>query len=280
MFVEKTNSTNTLMREMITNGEWPKGETYLQARFQTEGRGQTGNKWESEEGKNILCSFLLPPIDEEPFYYTVAVSVAVYQMLEEVLSNEVRQLAEDTDLHGLTKLMELCRQKAPGLTIKWPNDIYYKDEKLAGILIEGGLTGSKMDYALAGIGLNVNQTRWRSAPNATSLKTIARSISGYQGEFDINALMERLNDRIQAVFKLPERIVWDRYMDVLYRSKDGPWPFVERTVDMAPTMNAPKGTKGTFRAWILEVRHNGELVLQDEKGKQRFYHFKQIRYVV
>lgn len=280
MYIAQTNSTNTLLREMLAKGEWPENETYLRTGFQTEGRGQTGNKWESEEGKNILCSFLLPPIDEEPFYYTVAVSVAVYQVLEEVLSDEVRHLAEETDLPGLTNLMELCRRKAPELTIKWPNDIYYKDRKLAGILIEGGLTGSKMDYAIAGIGLNVNQTRWRSAPNAISIKTAARSISSYEGDFDIEALMEGLNEKIQKVFTLPTRMVWERYMDVLYRIQGGPWPFVERTVDMAPTMNAPKGTKGAFKAWILEVQPNGELVLQDENGEERKYHFKQIRYVI
>ena len=281
MFVEKTDSTNTLMREMLAKGEWPKNEGFLRAGFQTAGRGQTGNKWESDEGQNILCSFLLPPIDDEPFYYTVAVSVAVYQVLEDVLSNEVRAFAESTDLPGIAKLMDLCRSKVPDLMIKWPNDIYYKDQKIAGILIEGGLTGSKMDYAIAGIGLNVNQTRWHSAPNAISIKTAARLISGYQGDFDIEALMEALDEKIQQVFKMSPRVVWDRYMDVLYRSKGGPWPFVERTVDMAPTMNAPKGTKGTFRAWIIEVRPNGELVLQDDKnGEQRFYHFKQIRYVV
>ena len=287
MYIEQTNSTNTLMREMLARGEWPKDETFLRAGYQTEGRGQTGNRWESEQGKNLLCSILLPVSNDQlpttnyqPFYLTVAVSVALYQVVEEVLSDEIHQLAEDTHLTALNRLMSLCRRKTPGLTIKWPNDIYYKDEKLAGVLIEGGLSGSKMDYAIAGIGLNVNQTRWRSAPNAVSLKTAARSISGYQGEFDIDALMEGLNEKIQAVFRLPERIVWDRYRDVLYRSQGGPWPFVERTVNMAPTMNAPRGTIGTFRAWIIDVRPDGQLVLQDEQGEQRFYHFKQIRYVI
>ena len=265
---------------MLTKGEWPDNERFLRAGFQTAGRGQTGNKWESDEGQNILCSFLLPPIDEEPFYYTVAVSVAVYQVLENVLSNEVRAFAEHIEIPGISRLMQLCRRKTPSLTIKWPNDIYYKDLKIAGILIEGGLTGSKMDYAIAGIGLNVNQTRWRSAPNAISIKTVARSISNYQGDFDIEALMEGLDEKIQQVFNLSPRVVWDRYMDVLYRGGDGPWPFVERTVDMAPTMNAPKGTKGTFKAWIVDVKPDGRLVLQDEEGEMRFYHFKQIRYVL
>lgn len=280
MYITETDSTNTLMREMLVKGEWPENERFLRAGFQTAGRGQTGNKWESENGKNLLCSILLPPVDEEPFYLTVAVSVALYQVLEEVLSQEVHQLAEDIDLHGLSRLMDLCKRKVPALTIKWPNDIYFKDEKLAGVLIESGICGSKMDYAIAGIGLNVNQTRWRLAPNAISLTTACRSISGKQWEFNIEELMSSLDEKVQKVFELPRRIVWDRYREVLYRSQGGPWPFVERTVDMAPTMNAPKGTKGTFRAWIIDVRPSGELVLQDEKGEQRFYHFKQIRYVV
>ena len=273
MKVESTNSTNTLLRELVAKGEAPE---FVYTDFQTEGRGQTGNTWESEAGKNLLCSILLEP-DDEPFYLTVAVSVALYKVVADAIEETARTSENEivsmfsNDFYGLASYR---------LTIKWPNDLYYEQRKLAGVLIETGLCGNRMDYAIAGIGLNVNQTRWRSAPNPTSLKTVCKSSTFVDKVFDIDLLMEKLNKEVREVLQLPRRGVWEFYKSHLFRGGDGPWPFVERTVDMAPTMNAPKGTKGTFKAWIVDVKPDGRLVLQDEDGEMRFYHFKQIRYVL
>ncbi|MBQ3672962.1 MAG: biotin--[Paludibacteraceae bacterium] len=270
MKVQSTNSTNTLMRELAAKGEAPE---FIYAEFQTEGRGQTGNKWESEVNKNLLCSILLPA-DEEPFYLTVAVSVALHTVVAEMIENEVQERMPNE-----SALYKLVLQK--DLTIKWPNDLYYKDSKLAGMLIEGAICGQTLNYAIAGIGLNVNQTRWRSAaPNPISLKTVCRAITGEQTDFDIDLLMERLYSEVQTVLQMPRSKVWEKYKEHLYRGNDGPWPFVERDVNMAPTMNAPKGIKGAFNAWIVDVKPSGELVLQDEEGELHTYHFKQIRYVI
>ena len=258
---------------MIAEGNPPE---FIYADFQTAGRGQTGNTWESEAGKNLLCSVLLPA-DDEPFYLTVAVSVALHRVIADIIEQEGRTSKNEivsfftNDIFGIASY---------GLTIKWPNDIYYKESKLAGILIETGLCGHRMEYAIAGIGLNVNQTRWRSAPNPTSLKSVCKSAVHVDKNFDIDPIMEKLNAEIRAVLQLPRRGVWEYYKNHLFRGATGPWPYVERTVDMAPTMNAPKGTKGAFNAWIVDVKPDGQLVLQDEEGEMRFYHFKQIRYVL
>ncbi|MCR5049955.1 MAG: biotin--[acetyl-CoA-carboxylase] ligase family protein [Paludibacteraceae bacterium] len=278
MYIAETNSTNTLLLEMLANGAWPEGEKYLRADFQTAGRGQTGNSWESERGKNLLCSILLPP-EDEPFYLTVAVSVALHQVVANIIEKEVKQ-------HAANHLSLQWAQENPGfgtqdLTVKWPNDLYYKDHKLAGMLIEGRLCGNKMQHAIAGIGLNVNQTKWHStAPNPVSIKTVCKSVSGEQKDFNIDELMEALYSEVQQVLSQPHMIIWERYKQILYRGKGGPWPFVERDVNIAPTMNAPKGTKGTFMARIVDVLPSGELVLQDETGETHTYHFKQIRYVL
>lgn len=276
MFVEKTDSTNTLMREMLAKGEWPKNESFLRAGFQTAGRGQTGNKWESEAGKNLLCSILLEP-DDEPFYLTVAVSVALHRVVAEIIEEEGRNSPNEivsmfaNDFYGIA---------SHRLTIKWPNDLYYEGHKLAGVLMESAICGNKMDYAIAGIGLNVNQTRWRSAPNPISLKSACKSSLCVEKDFDIDLLMEKLYKEVRTVLQLPRRGIWEYYKRHLFRGADGPWPFVERTVNMAPTMDAPKGTKGAFKAWIVDVKPDGRLVLQDENGEMRFFHFKQIRYVL
>ena len=237
MFVKRTNSTNTLLRELIAQGNPPQ---FIYAGYQTAGRGQTGNSWESEEGKNLLCSILLPP-RKELFELNVITAVAVQRLLGE------------------------------DFTIKWPNDIYWGNKKVAGILIENAIIGNEVKYSTAGIGLNVNQTEWQSdAPNPISLKQITGK------EYDIDALMQQLYAEVQ---KALQEDVWDYYKAHLYRS-EGFWRFVEREVSVAPTMNAGTQTQGQFMARIKDVLPNGELVLEDQEGKERNYHFKQIRYVI
>ena len=249
MFIKSTNSTNTLLKELLAKGEWREGERYIRAEYQTAGRGQTGNGWESEEAKNLLCSILIShqnsAFSNQTFYLNVAVSVAVQRMLGD------------------------------DFTIKWPNDIYWCDKKVAGILIENAIIGSEVKYSIAGIGLNVNQTEWLSnAPNPISLK----QIDGV--ERNIETLMARLLEEIDKALK---EDVWDYYKAHLYR-REGFGPFVERPVSTVPTMNVQRddvrGTKEQFLARIKDVLPTGEIVLEDKEGKERIYHFKQIRYIV
>lgn len=223
MYIKTTHSTNTLLKELIAKGQEP---TFIYAGYQTAGRGQTGNSWESEEGKNLLCSILLPP-DKNLYFLNIAVGVAI-----------LRLLGED-------------------FTIKWPNDIYYGDKKVAGILVENAIIGNEVKYSIAGIGLNVNQTAFRSnAPNPVSLKQITGK------EYDIDALMQRLYEAIQAVLK---EDVWSEYKDHLYR-REGFWPFEDKN--------------GVFEARIEDVLPTGEIVLCDKSGQTRQYGFKQIKYII
>ena len=226
MYIKTTHSTNTLLKELIAKGQEPK---FIYAGYQTAGRGQTGNSWESEEGKNLLCSILLPP-DKNLYFLNIAVGVAI-----------LRLLGED-------------------FTIKWPNDIYYGDKKVAGILVENAIIGNEVKYSIAGIGLNVNQTQFISdAPNPVSLKQITGK------EYDIDQLMKDLLDAVHAVLQEPEERIWSEYKAQLYR-KEGYWPFED--------------AEGVFMARIEDVLPTGELVLKDKEDQTRIYHFKQIRYVL
>ena len=242
---------------MIVKGEWPQGEGFLRAGYQTAGRGQTGNGWESEEGKNLLCSILVESRmtkDKGLFDLNVAVSVAVYRLIRSYVFER----------SGLSTL-------SAAVSIKWPNDIYYGDKKVAGILIENVIIGSEVKYSIAGIGLNVNQTEFCSdAPNPISLKQIIGK------DYDLDELMEQLYAEVQ---KALNEDVWGEYMAHLYR-REGFWPFVEREVSTVPTMNADTKAEGIFMACIENVLPTGEIVLRDQQGKQRIYHFKQIRYVL
>ena len=239
MYIETTHSTNTLLHELITKGEWPQDEHFLRAGYQTAGRGQTGNGWESEKGKNLLCSILLPP-RKELFELNVAVAVAVQRTVGEAF------------------------------TIKWPNDIYWQDQKVAGILIENAIMGNEIKYSIAGIGINVNQTEWHSdAPNPVSLKQITGQT------YDLDAIMQQLMREVQ---KALTQDLWAYYKAHLYR-REGFWPFVEREVNTTPTMNA-KDDANAFLARIADVLPTGEILLEDQQGRQHKYHFKQIRFVI
>ena len=229
MYIKATNSTNSLMKEMLAKGEWPEGERFLYTGYQTAGRGQTGNSWESEADKNLLCSILLPP-NKNLYFLNIAVGVAL-----------LRVIGED-------------------FTIKWPNDIYFGDKKVAGILIENAIIGNEIQYSIAGIGLNVNQTTFVSdAPNPVSLKQIRGQ------EYDIERLMSLLFETVQSVLNESEQEVWAYYKSHLYR-REGFWPFEDKN--------------GTFEARISDVLPTGEIILCDRQGNQRIYEFKQIRYVI
>ena len=226
MFIEQTNSTNTLLKELIAKGQEPE---FIYAGYQTAGRGQTGNSWESEKGKNLICSILLPP-NKNLYFLNIAVSVAILRLFDEPL------------------------------TIKWPNDIYWKDKKLAGILLENAIIGNEVKYTIAGIGLNVNQTEFVSdAPNPVSLKQISGK------EYAIDSLMQDLLEAVHTVLNEPEEAVWSEYKAHLYR-REGYWPFADQN--------------GTFEAQIEDVLPSGEIVLRDKNGQLHTYGFKQIKYIL
>ena len=256
MYIRQTHSTNTLLREMLTRGEWPQDEFMLRAGFQTAGRGQAGNGWESEPDRNLLFSVLLRETGVKPenqFDISVAISVALYRVVHEILPRQYRE----------------------HLTIKWPNDLYYGDRKLAGILVENAMEGNRLAWSIGGIGLNVNQTEWKSdAPNPISLKQITGA------EYDLTELADAYaRALINNVLREPREQIWAEYKQHLYR-RTGFWPFVERAVSTTPTMNADQNAEGQFMARIADITPQGEIVLEDQNGQQRTYHFKQVRYVI
>ena len=138
--IDETESTNQWLKE---HGE---DDMVVVADYQTAGRGCGTNTWESERGQNLLFSVLLHPkqvVASRQFHISMAVSVAICEALEQFIGD---------------------------VSIKWPNDIYWRDGKLGGILIEHTLQGSGIKDSIIGVGLNVNQRQCTSdAPNPVSL---------------------------------------------------------------------------------------------------------------
>ena len=250
MYIKQTNSTSTLLREQYSD-DLPHLYT-IRADYQTAGRGQAGNSWESEEGKNLLFSALLRYNDlraADQWRLSMLVSLAMWEVLAKHLPEEQ-------------------------LTIKWPNDIYFGDKKLVGILIENSLVGGYVGYSIAGIGVNVNQTKWLSnAPNPISMKEITNQ------DYDVETLM---NEWIVAM-KRWEKYATDElstaYLQHIYR-RNGWHKYVEREVSVAPTSIAPSDTTGVFLAEFVRVTDQGEWVLRMQDQTEKTYHFKQIRFVI
>ena len=130
--LEETDSTNKYLNELC-NKQCVEELTTITADFQTSGRGQRGNSWESEAGQNLMFSFVLYPTflkARRQFLLSQIISLAIKEELERYVSN---------------------------ISIKWPNDIYWKDKKICGMLIENDLTGVHISRSITGIGINVNQ---------------------------------------------------------------------------------------------------------------------------
>ena len=250
MYIPETHSTSSLLRELYQ--EHLPHMFSIRTDFQTAGRGQAGNSWESEAGKNLLFSTLLRYEGihaASQWRLSMLVAVALWDTLAKYLSPEL-------------------------LTIKWPNDIYYGDKKLVGILIENSLSGQYVGHSIVGIGVNVNQTKWlSSAPNPISMKEITAE------EYDIEVLMNEWISSMKSWEVRNTEEIKTAYMQHLYR-RNGWHLYVEREVSVAPTAIAKKGIEGSFLAEITNITEQGELILRLQNNEEKIYHFKQIRFVL
>jgi BirA family biotin operon repressor/biotin-[acetyl-CoA-carboxylase] ligase len=236
---EKVSSTNTVAAALL-NSEKPAEGTVITASFQAKGRGQTGNGWESEAGKNLLMSVILYPVTvraEDQFIISQMVSLALY---------------------------DLVRKEASGVKIKWPNDIYVKDDKIAGILIENSIMGNSIVSTVAGIGLNVNQKSWKgSAPNPVSLANLTGKV--YDTEKILDELVRLLDERYAMVTGKDSGRLSDDYHAALYRL--GEW---HRYAD----------AEGEFTGMIESAGAGGLLRVRRKNGISRDYAFKEIDYIL
>ena len=250
MYIKQTHSTSTLLREQYTDA-LPHLYT-IRTDYQTAGRGQAGNSWESEEGKNLLFSTLLRYEGlhaSQQWRLSMLVAVALWETLAKYLPQEP-------------------------LSIKWPNDIYFGDKKLVGILIENSLSGQYLGYSIAGIGVNVNQTQWWSnAPNPISMQQITGE------EYDVEGLMNDWMCAMKSWESRTQEEIRAAYLKHLYR-RTGWHEYVEREVSVTPTAIAQTGGKDAFLAQFIGVSEQGELMLKKENNEEKIYHFKQIRFVI
>ncbi len=234
--LSETESTNTYVSANAGRLEpW----TIVAARRQTGGRGQRGNSWEAEEGKNLTFSMFMKPEGfpaRDQFALSEAVALAVVDSLA----------CQGIDAR-----------------VKWPNDIYVGDRKICGILIEHVVTGMDITHTVAGVGLNVNQTEFRSdAPNPVSMANLAGR------EFDTEELLSDLGAKIRAYCErsfTPEGRsgLHGMFKNNLWRGDGAFHPFSEPD-------------RERFEARIADVEPGGMLVLEKKDGSCSRYAFKEV----
>ena len=239
--VSQTASTNTYLSRLAATLP---GGTVIHTPSPTAGRGQKGNSWESEDGKNLTFSMLIkrPPVKaRDQFYLSEAAALAV-----------VEALAHET---GDT------------FTVKWPNDVYWQDKKICGMLLENSLAGSDIAHCIVGIGININQERFLSdAPNPVSLTLITGR------EHDLMALLKRVCARIEQLVNglnddNARADLHQRYMAALYRNDGQQHPFED-------------AAGHRFMARIDRIDPDGTLTLRHDDGTHHDYLFKQVKHVI
>lgn len=187
--LDETPSTNTYLQELMVKTECFEGLVVI-AKNQVHGKGQRGNTWESESGKNLTFSVLLKPnlpIDEQ-FLLSQTAALGIYDFL---IEKNIEQVA-----------------------IKWPNDIYVGSQKIAGILIENTLTANKITNCIVGIGFNVNQTQFSPTINATSLALLTEKT--FELEHLLNELLKCIEVRYLQLKANKYTLIKLEYLKVLF----------------------------------------------------------------
>lgn len=241
------DSTNSFIREMLTEegtggvvsaASLP-GFTLVVADDQTKGRGQQGNTWETERGKNLIFSLLCHPdfvLASHQFLLSQCMAVAIREALSQYVE---------------------C------VEVKWPNDIYVGDKKISGTLIECDLQGKSISNCIIGVGLNVNQLEFRSdAPNPTSLALLAGR--EYDREVVLASIMQHFQTYYAMLQEGREETVRQLYMKHLYR-REG--------------MHRYRDVRGEFMAEMAGVEPTGHLLLRFENGNVVRYELKEVQFI-
>lgn len=226
--LKSTGSTNQYALNLIKTRSLGEGSVvYTQS--QTQGKGQGNNRWESEPGKNLTATIVLYPTflkPEHQFMLTKVVSLSVCSLLDNYML-PYRPM------------------------IKWPNDIYVNQNKVAGILINNEISGNTITQSIAGLGLNINQESFSvNAPGAISLKMLTGN------EFDLHKTLTEWHSSMEQwykkLLKQDFKSIDIAYLDRLYHLNQ-------------PAEYLIRGER--MEATILGLAEYGILLLKDSSGK-------------
>lgn len=239
-------STNLAAITAINAGEALLPGTVFWADAQTEGRGQGGNRWHSSPNTNLSLSIICYP-DHLPvdqlFALTQATAIAVAETAAAFLPSE----------------------KAEQVQIKWPNDVYVGDRKIAGVLVQNGLRGNRVAWSVIGIGLNVNEQEFPAELKNTATSLQLLTGKEYDREEVANYLFTAFAKAYELTGQAKARDLSTRYHQQLYRKGIS-----------APYEEVITGT--SFFATLKGVDNIGRLRLHTSSG-ERVFSLREVRFV-
>jgi len=233
----KVDSTNSYAINLIKQTNIAEG-TVVSTFNQTKGKGNANNQWLSQTGKNLSFSIIYKPtflLARQQFYLNMAICLGII----DVLSTKKR------------------------FTIKWPNDVYYENFKIGGLLIENLLSGKYLKYCIIGLGLNINQTIFNDAlPNPSSLKLINKT--EYNLYEVMNDVLLHIEKRYLQLKALHFDVLKKDYLANLYLFNK---PSKFKVDDKIVT--------GTIQG----VDENGQLLIKIE-NKVKAFGFKEVAFII
>lgn len=234
--LDAIDSTNTYLKELSVSGDVQDGLAVV-AKFQTNGRGQMGTVWSSQDAKNLTFSVFkdVSFLDiEHHFYISIAVSLAVYDALNRLGIQRVK--------------------------VKWPNDILSDNKKIAGILIENVIKLNVITGSVIGIGLNVNQTDFTDLPSASSLLLLSGQV--YDLDEVLNMVLKQIDIHFEYLKSGRFKMLKSRYESHLFR-KNKPSTF--------------RNAEGAlFLGYIVGVSELGNLLIRVENNIIKSFDFKEV----
>jgi len=223
------DSTNNYAKLHIAKSS-PIDGTVILADEQTAGRGQSGTVWLADANKNLTFSIIYQTaflLATEQFYLSMAVSLGICKAIHSLIHQFPNSI----------------------IKIKWPNDIYINDKKLAGILIENTISGMHLKYSVIGIGLNVNQENFPKDIKATSLKLILGN------KLDKNIVLNKILEFIEKYFFLLKERKFEKikeeYLENLLHYK---------------VIASYKKDETVFYGKIIDIDSIGNLMMEIQKG--------------
>ncbi|SFU17762.1 BirA family transcriptional regulator, biotin operon repressor / biotin-[acetyl-CoA-carboxylase] ligase [Algoriphagus locisalis] len=233
-FLPECHSTNDTALNLVRTGQAGEGSVVI-CNHQTQGKGQRGNVWSSQAGMNLTFSLVLRPdfMDiSEQFFLNMAVSNSIRQLLQDYL---------------------------PTLQVKWPNDLIVPGYgKIGGVLIENTFSGKEWEFAVVGIGLNINQVAFE-AGNAASVKAITGSEINLQELFRL--LITQLEQGYIQLKKGRWKEIKAEYLNRLYRNQI--WANYSANGEQ-------------FSAKIVGVTTEGKLEMELENGDLIVFGLKEV----
>ena len=237
--LDAIDSTNSYLKKLL-NKKSLDDLTVVVSKHQTQGRGRNGNIWSNKPSLNLAFSIYKRFGDfeiDKKFMLNVISSISVYETLK--------------------------KYNLFDLTIKWPNDIMTEDKKISGILIENNIRGKKIKHSVIGIGININQSKFKNLPNATSIFIETGKLNSVE---TIACELQKILEKNFNLFKINENELIKNYNSLLYKKNE--------------TSNFSANDMSKFQGNIIKVGIDGKITIRVSNKQLSKYSESEIKLII